>query len=77
MDKYAHVVKLNNLSEARRRKKITAKYEILRDLCVNFDEFSECARKENLIKYLGLFSGRDPIPDNYFEDSEDPETVSQ
>ena len=45
--------------------------------CKNFDKFSESERKENLFKYLGLFSRRDAIPDEYFEDSDDPEFVTE
>ena len=47
------------------------------EIDVHFDDFSECNRKENLFKYLGLFLRGDPIPDNYFEDSKNPEAVSQ
>ena len=31
--------------------------------------------KFRLIKYLGLFSRRDAIPDQYYEDPDDPESV--
>ena len=55
-------MELNNLSTVRRRKKVTAKYETLQDLCEAFDNFSEPERKLNLFKYLGLFSRRDAIP---------------
>ena len=61
-------MELNNLSVVRRRKKVTAKYETLQDLCEAFDNFSEPERKLNLFKYLGLFSTRDAIPDQYYED---------
>ena len=37
--------------------------------------FSESERKLNLFKYLGLFSRRDAIPDQYYEDPDDPESV--
>ena len=61
----------------RRPKKMTDKYEILLDLCEAFDNFSESERKLNLFKYLGLFSRRDAIPDQYYEDPDDLETVPQ
>ena len=57
--------------------KVTAKYETLQDLCEAFDNFSEPERKLNLFKYLGLFSTRDAIPDQYYEDPDDLETVPQ
>ena len=47
---------------------MTEKFEILQDLCEAFDNFSEPERKLNLFKYLGLFSRRDAIPDQYYED---------
>ena len=53
------------------------KYEILLYLCEAFDNFSESERKLNLFKYLGLFSRRDAIPDQYYEDPDDLETVPQ
>ena len=59
------------------RKKMTDKYEILLDLCEAFDNFSESERKLHLFKYLGLFSRRNAIPDQYFEDPDDLETVPQ
>ena len=77
LNKYAYVVKLDNLSVVRRPKKMTDKYEILLDLCEAFDNFSESERKLNLFKYLGLFSRRDAIPDQYYEDPDDLETVPQ
>ena len=63
------VVKLDNLSVVRRPKRITDKYEILQDLCEAFDNLSESERKLNLFKYLGLFSRRDAIPDQYYDGS--------
>ena len=51
---------------------MTDKYEILLDLCEAFDNFSESERKLHLFKYLGLFSRRNAIPDQYFEDPDDP-----
>jgi len=60
---------------------MTEKFEILQDLCEAFDNFSEPERKLNLsrikLKYLGLFSSRDAIPDQYYEDHDDLETVPQ
>ena len=53
---------------------MTEKFEILQDLCEAFDNFKESERKLNLFKYLGLFSRRDAIPDQYYEDSDDLET---
>ena len=53
---------------------MTEKYEILQDLC---EAFSESERKLKLFKYLGLFSRRDAIPDQYYEDPDDLETVPQ
>ena len=55
---------------------MTEKYEVLQDLCEAFDYFSESERKRNLFKYLG-FSRRDAIPDQYYEDPDDLETVPQ
>ena len=52
-------------------------YEILQDLCEAFGIFSESLRKLNLLKYLGLFSRRDAIPDQYYEDPGDLEIVPQ
>ena len=75
LNKYAYVVELDNLSLVRRPKKRTENFEILKDLCESFDNFSEYERKVNLFKYLGLFSRRDAIPDQYYEDSD--ETVPQ
>ena len=77
LNKYAYVVKLDNLSLVRRPKKMTEKFEILQDLCEAFDNFTESERKLNLFKYLGLFSRRDAIPDQYYEDSDDLETEPQ
>ena len=54
---------------------MTEKFEILQDLCQAFDNFSKSERKLHLFKYLGLFSRRDAIPDQYYEDSD--ETVPQ
>ena len=51
--------------EADRPKTMTEKFEILQDLCEAFDNFSEPERKLNLFKYLGLFSRRDAIHDQY------------
>ena len=57
---------------------MTDKYEILQDLCEAFDNFSESERKLYLFnKYLELFSRRDAIPDQYYEDPDDHETVPQ
>ena len=56
---------------------MTDKYEILLDLCEAFDNFSESERKLHLFKYLGLFSRRNAIPDQYFEDPDDLETLPQ
>ena len=56
---------------------MTDKYEILLDLCEAFDNFSESERKLHLFKYLGFFSRRDAIPDQYYEDPVDLETVPQ
>ena len=61
----------------RRPKKMTEKFGILQDLCEAFDNFTESERKLNLFKYLGLFSRRDAIPDQYYEDSDDLETEPQ
>ena len=44
---------------AKRRKTITARFEILYDLCESYDKFSESERKENLLKNLALFSKGD------------------
>ena len=52
---------------------MTEKFEILQDLCEAFDNFTESERKLNLFKYLGLFSRRDAIPDQYYEDTDDLE----
>ena len=59
------------LNAAKRSKTVTEKFEILHDLCESFDKFSASERKQNLFKYLGLFARRDPIPEDYFEDSDD------
>ena len=40
-------------------------------LCESFDKFSASERKQNLFKYLGLFARRDPIPEDYYEDSDE------
>ena len=77
LNKYSWVVELNHLSVVRRPKTMTEKFEILQDLCEAFDNFSEPERKLNLFKYLGLFSRRDAIPDQYYEDHDDLETVPQ
>ena len=45
LNKYAYVVKLDNLSVIRRPKKMIDKYEILLDLCEAFDNFSDSERK--------------------------------
>ena len=75
LNKYSYVVELDNLSLVRRPKKQTEQYETLLELCESFDNFSESERKLNLFKYLGLFSRRDAIPDQYYEDPDDPESV--
>ena len=56
---------------------MSEKYEVLQDLCEAFDNFSESERKRNLFKYLGSFSRRDAIPDQYYEDPDDLETVPE
>ena len=43
----------------------------------NIIKGSESERKLNLFKYLGLFFRQDAIPDQYYEDPDDLETVSQ
>ena len=43
-------------------KRTTEKFEILHDLCEAFDNFSGSERQDILLKYLGLFARRDPIP---------------
>ena len=68
-------MELDNLSLVRRPKKQTEQYETLLELYESFDNFSESERKLNLFKYLGLFSRRDAIPDQYYEDPDDPESV--
>ena len=70
-------MELDNLSLVRRPKKQTEQYETLLELCESFDNFSESERKLHLFKYLGLFSRRNAIPDQYFEDPDDLETVPQ
>ena len=75
LNKYSYVVELDHLSLVRRPKKQTEQYETLLELCESFDNFSESERKLNLFKYLGLFSRRDAIPDQYYEDPDDPESV--
>ena len=78
LEKYIHIVKLDNLNCAKRRKTVTESFEILLDLCQSYDSFSALERKEHLIKYLGLFSRRDNCPDEYYEESdEDSETVTE
>ena len=37
----------------------------------SYDRFSANERKNNLFKYLGLFSRRDDCPDKYYEESDD------
>ena len=60
-----------NLSDAKRPKIVTEKFEMLSDLCTHFDEFSGSQRKETLIRYLKSFAYRDSVPENYYEDPED------
>ena len=71
LERWCHIVNLNNLNEAKRSKTVTEKFEILHDLCESFDKFSASERKQNLFKYLGLFARRDPIPEDYYEDSDE------
>ena len=68
LERWCHIVNLNNLNAA---KTVTEKFEILHDLCESFDKFSASERKQNLFKYLGLFARRDPIPEDYYEDSDE------
>ena len=77
LEKYAHIVKMNNLNAAKRSKKVIEKFEALQTYCTKFDNFSESERKENLFKYLGLFSRRDAISEDYYEDSDESETISE
>ena len=77
MEKYAHIVKINNLNAAQRSKKVIEKFEARQTYCEKFDNFSESERKENLFKYLGLFSRRDAISEDYYEDSDESETISE
>ena len=70
MEKYAHIVKMNNLNAAKRSKKVIEKFEALQKYCKKIDNFSESERKENVFKYLGLFSRRDAISEDYYEDSD-------
>ena len=44
------------------------------DLC---ESFSKSKKKLNAFKYLGLFSKGDVIPDQYYENPENFETVAQ
>ena len=53
---------MNNLSDAKRPKVVTEKFEMLSDLCTHFDKFSGSQRKENLIRYLKSFANRDSVP---------------
>ena len=46
-------------------------------LCSRFILFGRVKWTLNLFKYLGLISGRDAIPDPFYEDLEDVEPVSQ
>ena len=78
LEKYIHIVKLDNLQCAKRRKEVTERFEILHDLCESYDRFSANERKNNLFKYLGLFSRRDNCPDKYYEETdEDSETETE
>ena len=36
--------------------------------CDSFDHLNGSERKQNLLKYLGLFSRRDSCPEEYYED---------
>ena len=72
------VVHICNLQCAKRRKKVTERFEILHDLCESYDRFSANERKNNLFKYLGLFFRRDNCPDKYYEETdEDSETETE
>ena len=74
-NRYIWKVKNNDLSGTKRPKWRTEKFEILQDLCENYDKFSGPERKQNLIEYLGKFSRRDAIPEKYYETPEtDDET---
>ena len=77
LDKYCCIVKQNNLALANRRARISEKFEILYDLCESFDHLSASQRKENLLKYLGLFARRDPIPDECYEFSDEIYTETE
>ena len=73
LDRWGYIVNLNNLKDAKRKKTVTEKFEILHDLCESFDKFSASERKQNLFKYLGLFARRDPIPEDYHENLDEPD----
>ncbi len=68
---------MNNLSDAKRPKVVTEKFEMLSDLCTHFYKFSGSKRKGNLIRYLKSFVNRDSVPENYYEDPEDDKEDDQ
>ena len=53
----------------KRRKFVTERFEILHDLCDSYDKLSEIEKKNQLFKYLGLFSRKDNVPDEYYDDT--------
>ena len=70
IERYTHVVKLDHLSVVKRRKFVTERFEILHDLCDSYDKLSEIEKKNQLFKYLGLFSRKDNVPDEYYDDTD-------
>ena len=67
-------VKNDNLTDAKRRKTRTERFDNLKDICEEYNNLSGPERQERLIEFLGLFARRDAIPDKQFEFSPDSDT---
>ena len=45
-------------------------WDILHELCDLYDNLSEIEKKNQLLEYLGLFSRKDNVPDEYYDDTD-------
>ena len=71
---YLDKVKNDNLTQNKRRKITTERFDNLKDICDEYDNLSGPERQERLIEFLGLFARRDAIRDNQFEFATDSDS---
>ena len=64
LEKYAHIVKMNNLNAAKRPKKVIEKFETLQTSCKNFDKFLNLNEKKTYSNILAYSQDEMPFPMN-------------